>query len=57
MRQHRRGGFAGKWGREGAMAVVLVIIVVGYSSFQIPPPSPRQLILVDNQRYAGYKWG
>jgi hypothetical protein len=45
VRQHRREFvFAGEWGEEGAMAVILVVIVVGYSFFQIPPLSPRQLI-------------
>ena len=47
----------GEWGEEGAMAVILVVIVVGYSFFQIPQLSPRQLILVDNRRYAGNRRG
>jgi hypothetical protein len=34
----------GEWEEEGAMAVILVVIVVGYNFFQIPPLSPRQLI-------------
>jgi hypothetical protein len=36
--------FVGEWEGEGAMAVILVVIVVGYNSFQIPQFLPRQLI-------------